>query len=267
MTSRADDFLALHRPGDPLLLPNAWDIGSAKLLASLGFRALATTSSGYAASLGRLDGSVTRGEALTHAVQLGRATGLPVNADLERCWADEPDGVAETIRMAAEAGIVAASVEDCPGMDGAPAYEFELSVDRVRAAVEAAHRGPDRLVLVARADNFFHGIDDLDDTIRRLQAYQEAGADVLYAPGWTDAKALQRIVESVDRPVNVLARPGGPTVAELEQLGVARISVGGSFAFAAYGALVEAATELRDKGTYGYAGFSATGGKAVRDAF
>ncbi|MGN6754362.1 MAG: isocitrate lyase/PEP mutase family protein [Intrasporangium sp.] len=267
MASPADDFLALHRPGDPLLLPNAWDLGSARLLASLGFRALATTSSGYAASLGRLDGSVTREEAIAHAVELGEATGLPVNADLERCWADEPDGVADTIRWAARAGIVAASVEDHTGRPDAPVYELGLAVDRVRAAVEAAHGGPDRMVLVARADNFFHGLQDLDDTIRRLQAYQEAGADVLYAPGPTDPDVLRQIVESVDRPVNVLARPGGPTVAELAQLGAARISVGGSFAFAAYGALVEAATELRDHGSYGYASRAAAGRQGVLDAF
>lgn len=263
----ADDFLALHTPGDPLLLPNAWDVGSARLLASMGFRALATTSSGHAASLGRLDGEVARDEALAHAVQLGDASGLPVNADLANCFADEPDGVAETIRLAAEAGIAAASVEDVSGDEDRPIYDLGLSVDRVRAAVEAAHAGPGRLVLVARADNWFHGIEDLDDTIRRLQAYQEAGADVLYAPGPTDTSDLRSIVESVDRPVNVLARPGVPPVAELARLGVARISVGGSFAFAAYGALVEAATELRDDGTFGYASRSAVGGQAVRDAF
>lgn len=267
MASRADDFLALHRPGDPLLLPNAWDLGSARLLASLGFRALATTSSGYAASLGRLDGSVTREEAIAHAVELGAATGLPVNADLERCWADEPEGVADTIRAAARAGIVAASVEDHTGRRDDPIYELGLAVERVRAAVEAAHGGPDRMVLVARADNFFHGVEDLDDTIRRLQAYQDAGADVLYAPGPSDPESLRRIVESVDRPVNVLARPGGPTVAVLAQLGAARISVGGSFAFAAYGALVEAATELRDDGSYGYASLAAAGRQGVLDAF
>ena len=266
MASRADDFLALHRPGDPLLLPNAWDVGSAKVLASLGFRALATTSSGYAASLGRLDGSVTREEAIAHAVDLGAATGLPVNADLERCWADDPDGVAETIRLAARAGIVAASVEDHTGVPDAPIYELDHAVDRVRAAVEAAHAGPERLVLVARADNFFHGVQDLDDTVRRLQAYEEAGADVLYAPGPTDADALRRIVESVARPVSVLARPGGPTVSELAELGVARVSVGGSFAFAAYGTLVEAATELRDHGTCGYGSRAALGAGAIRAA-
>ncbi|HET8599995.1 MAG TPA: isocitrate lyase/phosphoenolpyruvate mutase family protein [Segeticoccus sp.] len=267
MVATADAFLELHTPGTPLLLPNAWDVGSAKVLASLGFRALATTSSGYAATLGRLDNSVSRAEALAHAAELGAATGLPINADLENCYADEPEGVAETIRLAAERGIAGASVEDYTGDPSRPMYEFDFAVERVRAAVETAHAGPRRLVLVARADNGFHGIDDLDDTIRRLQAYQEAGADVLYAPGPTDAEDIRRIVESVDRPVNVLARPGTPSVAELAELGVARISVGGSFAFAALGALVDAATELRDHGTYGYAARSAVGGQAARQAF
>lgn len=265
--SDASSFLSLHTPGRPLLLPNAWDVGSARVLASLGFRALATTSSGHAATLGRPDGSVTRDEALAHAVQLGAATGLPVNADLENCYADEPDGVAETIRLAAEQGIAGASVEDHTGDPDRPIYDLGLAAERVRAAVEAAHAGPHRLVLVARADNHFHGIDDLDDTIRRLQAYQEAGADVLYAPGPTDADDLRRIVESVDRPVNVLARQGAPSVAELAGLGVARISVGGSFAFAALGALAEAARELRDEGTYGYGARSAVGSRAAQEAF
>ncbi len=179
----AERFLALHRPGAPLLIPNPWDVGSAKLLASLGFEALATTSSGYAATLGRLDGAVTRDEALAHAAELVAATPLPVSADLENGFGDSPDAVAETVRLAREAGLAGCSIEDFSGDDDAPIYDRDRAAERVAAAVEAAHAGPVRLVLTARAENHIHGIDDLADTIARLQAYQAAGADVLYAPG------------------------------------------------------------------------------------
>ena len=256
-------FLELHRPGDPLLLPNPWDAGSARLLESLGFQALATTSSGFAASLGRLDGSVTRGEAVAHAAVIVKATGLPVSADFENCFADEPEGVAETVRQGVEAGLAGCSVEDRK-REGDPIYDFDLAVERVRAAVEAAGG---RLVLTARAENHVVGRDDLPDTIARLQAYQEAGADVLFAPGLRDIGQIRRIVESVDRPVNVLGRRGGPSVAELAEAGVSRVSVGGGFAFAAYGALVEAAEELRDRGTYEFWEHSTRGVKAVSEAF
>lgn len=264
---KAEAFLALHQGRTPLLLANAWDTGSARLLASLGFTALATTSSGHAASLGKLDGSVPRNEALEHAAAIVAATELPVSADLENAYAHEPDGVAETVEGAIAVGLAGCSVEDFSGNPDDPIYELEHAVARVAAAVDAAHRGPVHLVLTARAENHLHGREDLDDTIARLQAYERVGADVLYAPGLSSAEDIRRVVESVDRPVNVLARSGAPSVAELGSIGVSRVSVGGAFAFAAYGALVEAATELRDQGTYGYVEHSAAGVRAVRAAF
>lgn len=241
-------FLDLHRPGDPLLLPNPWDAGSARILAALGFGALATTSSGFAAGLGRHDQSVTRDEALDHAAAIVAATGLPVTADLENGFADDPDGVAETVRLAAAAGLAGCSIEDAHAGDD-PIYPLELAAERVAAAVEAA--GSD-VVVTARAENHLHGREDLADTIERLQRYQQAGAHVLYAPGLTGLDDIATVVRSVDRPVNVLAVGGAPEVAELAKVGVARVSVGGAFAFAAYGALVTAATEFRDAGTYHY---------------
>jgi len=261
---KAEQFLRLHRKGDPLLMPNAWDVGSAAVLASLGFKALATTSSGHAATLGRLDGAVTRDEAIAHAATLSGSTELPVSADLENGFADDPDGVLDTIARARGAGLAGCSVED---YSGSHLYELGLARERVEAAAEAAHSGPVRLVLTARAENHIRGRDDLADTIARLQAYQEAGADVLFAPGIRRAEEIRQVVESVDRPVSVLAVPGVPSTAELAGLGVARVSVGGAFAFAALGALVEAATELRDSGTYAYLERSATGGRAARKAF
>jgi 2-methylisocitrate lyase-like PEP mutase family enzyme len=263
-TARAARFQELHRPGHPLLLPNPWDIGSARVLASLGFEALATTSSGFAATLGRLDGGVSRKEAIAHAAQIAAATPLPVSADLENCFADDPEGVAETASAAVAAGLAGFSVEDFSG-DGI--YDRGLAAERVAAAVEVAHRSHARLVVTARAENFLHDRPHLADTIARLQAYQEAGADVLYAPGPTRAEDIRAIVTSVDRPVNVLARAGAPSVAELAELGVSRISVGGAFAFAATGALVAAARELLEQGTYSYSGAAASGARAAQEAF
>jgi 2-methylisocitrate lyase-like PEP mutase family enzyme len=260
-------FLALHRRGRPLLLPNPWDRGSAVLLAALGFQALATTSSGFAATLGRPDGSVTREEAIGHAAELVRVTDLPVTADLENGFADEPGGVAETVRQAAQAGLAGCSIEDFSGRADDPIYDAGLARERVEAAAEAAHRGPAPLVLTARAENHLRGRPDLADTIARLQAYQEAGADVLYAPGLTSLDDIRRLVAAVDRPVNVLARPGVPPVAELAAAGVARVSVGGGFAFAAIGAVVEAARELQERGTYGFWERSAVGARAAASAF
>ena len=264
---KARRFLELHRGGEPLLLPNPWDPGSARLLAWLGFQALATTSSGHAATLGRLDGSVTRSEALEHAAAIVAATELPVSADLESGFAGDPAGVAQTVRLALEAGLAGCSVEDATGDRDSPIADPGVAAERVRAAAEAAHRGPVRLVLTARAENYLYGRPDLADTITRLQAYQDAGADVLYAPGVSDLAEIRQLVASVDRPVNVLARPGVPAVAELAAAGVARVSVGGAFAFAALGALVEAATELRDAGTYGFWGHAGVGSDAARSAF
>jgi 2-methylisocitrate lyase-like PEP mutase family enzyme len=263
---KASRFLALHRPGDPLLLPNPWDAGSAKILASLGYEALATTSSGHAATLGRLDGSVSRDEAIAHAADIVAATPLPVSADLENCFADSPEGVAQTIELALGAGLAGCSIEDYGG-DEPAIYDIAVAKERVAAAAEAAHGGGVHLVLTGRAENFIRGNPDLADTIARLQAYQEAGADVLYAPGLSTAEEIRQVVESVDLPVNVLARAGAPKVSELAELGVARVSVGGHFAFAAIAGLVEAATELRDQGTYGFAEASRAGGRAAREAF
>lgn len=264
---RAEHFLALHHSERPLLLPNPWDRGSAKLLASLGFEALATTSSGSAATLGLRDGSVSREDALASAAAIVAATELPVSADLENGFADDPSGVAETIRLALDAGLAGASIEDYSGNDDAPIYDIEAAAERVAAAAEVAHGGPIRLVLTARAENHLHRAGDLDDTIARLQAYQEAGADALYAPGVSSGEDIRRIVSAVDRPVNVLALPGVPPVSELSAIGVSRVSVGGAFAFAALGAAIEAARELREQGTFGYIERAAVGLKGARAAF
>jgi 2-methylisocitrate lyase-like PEP mutase family enzyme len=267
MSSPSERFLELHQPGKPLLLPNAWDVGSARILASLGFEALATTSSGFAATLGRLDGSVTRDEALSHSAQLVEATELPVSADLENGFADTPQDVAETVRLARETGLAGCSIEDFTGDGERPIYDFEVAVERVAAAVEAAHEGGSSFVLTARCENHLHGRDDLDDTIARLSAYQEAGADVLFAPGLSRREDIGAIVQAVDRPVNVIARIDAPPVAELAALGVSRISVGGSLAFAALATLVDAATELRDQGSFDFAKQSRRGAEAAQRAF
>ena len=264
---RAQLFRALHAGPDLLLLPNPWDVGSARLLASLGFSALATTSGGFAATLGRLDGSVTRDEALAHGAAVAAATSLPVSADLENAFADEPAGVAETIRLAAAAGLAGCSVEDFTGRPDEPIYDLGLATDRIAAAAEAARATPGPLVLTARAENYLHGRPDLDDTIRRLQAYQEAGADVLYAPGLTSLADIRTLVSVVDQPVNVLALPGAPAVPELAAAGVRRVSVGSAFAFAALGMAVQAARELREQGSYGFLAQAAVGRAAIREAF
>jgi 2-methylisocitrate lyase-like PEP mutase family enzyme len=268
MNTQADKaraFLALHRPGDPLLLPNPWDAGSALVLAELGFSALATTSSGFAATVGRLDGGVTREEALLHAAAIVSAVDLPVSADLEDGYAVDPAGVAETVTRAIGTGLAGCSIEDYTRDDDQPIYDIRLAAERVAAAAEAARAGT--FVLTARAENYLRGRPDLTDTIARLQAYQEAGADVLYAPGLTGIDDIRRVVTEVDRPVNVLAMPGAPTVAELAEAGVSRVSVGGAFAYAAIGALVTAATELRDHGTYGFRAATAIGRDAAGRAF
>ena len=250
---QAARFRALHEGPEPLLLPNAWDGGSAKILVALGFKAVATTSSGFAASIGRLDGTAVDDEALTNATAIVKAAGeVPVSADLENGFGDEPGQVRMTILNALSVGLSGCSIEDWSGGPDGQIYDAKLAAERVASAASMAHRGPVELVLTARAENHLHGIDDLADTIARLQAFQEAGADVLYAPGLTKLADIRSLVGSVDRPVNVLALPGGPTVAELAEAGVRRISVGGAFAFAAYGALIEAARELLDEGTYGF---------------
>jgi 2-methylisocitrate lyase-like PEP mutase family enzyme len=264
---RATRFLELHRPGDPLLMPNPWDAGTARILASLGYEALATTSSGHAASTGALDGSMTREQAIAHAATIVEATELPVSADLENCFADDPDGVAETVRLALAAGLAGCSIEDYTTRAEEPIYDLALATERVAAAAQAAHGGPVHLVLTARAENHLRGRDDLDDTIARLRAYGAAGADVLYAPGITDADDIRQIVAAVEQPLNVLIFPGVPPVAELARLGVSRISVGGAFANVAFAGLLDAAIELREQGTYSFLERAAAGSSAARAAF
>jgi 2-methylisocitrate lyase-like PEP mutase family enzyme len=244
-------------------MPNPWDVGSAKLLASVGFAALATTSSGHAMTLGRLDGSVTRAEALSHAAAIVASVDVPVSADLENGFGDDLDAIAETVRGARAAGLAGCSIEDF-GRDGI--YPMPVAVERIHAAAEAAHDDGGPMVLTARAENYLHGRADLADTIARLQAFQEAGADVLYAPGLSDLSDIRAVVSNVDRPVNILALPSGPTVAELAGAGVARISVGGAFAFAALGAVMDAARELREQGTYSYSELARRGAAAFRGA-
>jgi len=245
-------------------MPNPWDVGTAKLFASLGFRALATTSSGHAATLGRLDGEITLREALEHAQEIAAATKLPVNADLEACFADDPAGVGETVRRASETGIAGCSVED---WSGEAIYDAGLATERVAAAAEAAHGGPRRIVLTARSENYLHGHRDLADTIERLQSFQEAGADILYAPGVYELSDVERLVSSVDAPVNVLILPGGPTIPELASVNVARVSVGGAFNLVALGAATAAARELLDAGTHGFWDAAKLGRKARDAAF
>ena len=228
---RPKQFLSLHQQDRPLLLANAWDVGSARLFASLGFQALAGTSGGHAASLGRLDYGVQREEALAHAATLAAAVDIPVSADLEDCFPEQPGGVEETIRMALEAGLAGCSIEDWSSREDS-LYPPELAVERVAAAAQVAHSGPTRLVLTARAENYLRGNPDLGDTIARLKAFQEAGADVLYAPGLERIEELRELLAAVDRPVNVLMRSSTPSVGELAAIGVKRISVGSAFAFA-----------------------------------
>jgi 2-methylisocitrate lyase-like PEP mutase family enzyme len=265
---RAERFRALHEGPEPLLLPNAWDAGSARLLVSLGFKAVASTSSGFAATMGKLDGAVCLNEAMAHSAVLVNAAGdVPVTADLENCFSAEPRDVRMTVLEAVSTGLAGCSIEDYSGDPDDPIYDQKLAVERVAVAASIAHRGPVSMVLTARAENFLHGRPDLADTIARLQAYQAAGADVLYAPGLTDLADIRAVVTSVDRPVNVLALPGGPPVAELADAGVRRISVGGAFAFAAYGALLEAAREFLDDGTYGFWARAKAGRAAVQEVF
>jgi 2-methylisocitrate lyase-like PEP mutase family enzyme len=248
-------------------MPNAWDIGSAALFASLGFEAIATTSGGFAATRGRLDGAMSKDEVLAHSGELARAVDVPVSADLENCFAHDPEGVAGTIAAAIDSGLAGGSVEDFTGNRDDPIYELSEATERVRAAAEAAHAGAVPFVLTARAENYLHGRVDLQDTIARLVAYQEAGADVLFAPRVVDPGDLRQVLAAVDLPVSVLVLPGAPTVGELAELGISRISVGGAIAVAAYGAAINAVTELRDRGTCGYWDLAAVARPVITDAF
>ncbi|ANC83166.1 MULTISPECIES: isocitrate lyase/PEP mutase family protein [Pseudomonas] len=256
-TLRAEAFKALHARDGAFVIPNPWDAGSAKLLASLGFEALATTSAGLAFSLGRPDaeGALSLDDTLDNAGEIVDATALPVAADLENGFGDLPEDCAQTILRAAEIGLVGGSIEDASGRSDAPIYDLGLAVERVRAAVQAARSLPFPFTLCARAENLLHGRMDLDDTILRLQAYAEAGADVLYAPGLRTVEEVRAVVQAVaPRPVNVLMGMAGVplSVNQLQDLGVRRVSVGSSLARAALGAFYRAAQEIRDEGTFGY---------------
>jgi 2-methylisocitrate lyase-like PEP mutase family enzyme len=248
-------FRALHARDHAFIIPNPWDVGTARLLANLGFEALATTSAGYAFSVGRRDGTIGRDEALAHAAALVAATDLPVSADLENGFGVTPESVAHTFKLAAEAGLVGGSIEDVPGHEDCIPYEIGVAVDRVRAAVEATRGLPFPFTLTARAENYLVGRPDLNDTIKRLQAYQAAGADVLYAPGLTSKDEIAAVVSSVDRPVNVVMGLQGVrlSLAELSGLGVKRVSVGSALSRAALGAFLRAAREMRERGTFSFA--------------
>jgi 2-methylisocitrate lyase-like PEP mutase family enzyme len=260
-TERGQAFRALHLEANGLIIPNPWDAGTAKLLEHLGFKALATTSAGFSFSRGRPDNSVPRELFLGHLTQMTAATSLPINADLENGFGDAPETVAETIRLAAAAGVVGGSIEDTTGRAGDPLYERAFAAERIRAAVEAARALPFPFTLTARAENYFIDRADLPDTIRRLQAYQEAGADVLYAPGLARPEDIATVLREIDRPLNVLV--GFPAITlgarDLFAMGVKRVSVGGSLARAALGEFLRAATELRDFGSAGYADTAVSG--------
>jgi 2-methylisocitrate lyase-like PEP mutase family enzyme len=253
--ARAEKFRQLHFGDRAFVIPNPWDVGTARLLAHLGFEALATTSMGYACSRGRPDNSIGREETLEYASQIVGATALPVSADLENGFGDSPENAAETIRLAGAVGLAGGSIEDATGRADDAIYEIEQAADRVRAAVESARRLPFPFMLTARAENFLWGRPDLDDTIKRLQAFQDAGADVLYAPGLRTRDDISAVASSVDRPVNVVMGLGGVqlSVAALSELGVRRISVGSSLCRAALGAFLRAAREMRERGTFDWA--------------
>ena len=252
---KARAFRALHEREGAFIIPNPWDVGTARLLAHLGFEALATTSAGYAFSVGRCDNTIGREESLAYASAMASATSLPVSADLENGFGDEPETAAETVRLAAAAGVVGCSIEDSTGRVDRPIYGTEQAAERIRAAADAAHPFPFPFTLTARAENYLHGRPDLRDTIQRLQAYQEAGADVLYAPGLATKDDIAAVVRSVDRPVNVLVGLAAMqlSVAELAAMGVKRVSVGSALSRTALGAFLRAAREMRQWGTFGFA--------------
>ena len=249
---KATAFQELHA-GEPFVIPNPWDAGSARVLEALGFKALATTSSGFAFTLGRLDGGVGLDEVAEHVAALDRATELPVSVDLENGYGAEPDSAALAIRRVAESGAVGGSIEDFD--PGGELYELEHATERVAAAVEAARAFDFPFTLTARAENHIRGNPDLDDTIARLQAYERAGADVLFAPGLRSGDEIRTVCDAVSKPVNVLARPG-LSFAEIAEAGAQRVSVGGALTWSAVGAFVEAATAIRERGDFSSLGDS-----------
>jgi 2-methylisocitrate lyase-like PEP mutase family enzyme len=248
-------FRALHQRAQAFIIPNPWDVGTARILAHLGFEALATTSMGYAFSAGQLDNTVDRERIMEHVAAIASATDLPVSADLENGFGDPPSVVAKTIRLAATAGAVGGSIEDATCRADHPIYDREHAADRIRAAAETAHALPFSFTLTGRAENYLHGRPDIKDTIARLQSYQEAGADVLYAPGLATKDDIAAVVTSVDRPVNVVMGLQGVqlSLAELSALGVRRVSVGSSLYRIAVGAFLSAAREMREHGTFAFA--------------
>ena len=253
-TERATAFREAHQRDSAFIIPSPWDIGTARVLAHLGFEALATTSSGYAFSVGRGDNTIGRDEMLTHAACIASATDLPVSADMEHGYGDDPDTVAQTVRLAAASGLVGCSIEDSKKRPGDPIYDIGLAAERIHAATEAAHSLPFPFTLTARAENFITGRPCLEDTIRRPQAYQDAGADVLYAPGLPTRADIVAVVRAVDRPVNTVMGLQGVrlSLAELSEIGVKRISVGGALARAAYSGFLRAAQEMREGGTFDF---------------
>ena len=245
-------FRALHSRAGAFVIPNPWDAGTARLLAHLGFEALATTSAGCAFALGQPDNTLTRDQAMAHASVIASAADLPVSGDLENGFGDDPDYVAETIRLASAAGLIGGSIEDMTRLADHPIYEKEYAAERIRAAAEAARALPFAFTLTARAENYLVGRPDLADTIARLQAYQEAGADVLYAPGLPNKDAIAAVVSSLNRPVNVVMglQGAGPTLAELSTLGVRRVSTGSALARVALGAFLRTARGIRETGDF-----------------
>jgi 2-methylisocitrate lyase-like PEP mutase family enzyme len=256
-SEKAERFQKLHERPGAFVIPNPWDAGTARILTRLGFEALTTTSAGLAFALGKRDGdgSVTREETFANVRSIVEATDLPVAADLENGYGDSPEAAAETIRLAGEAGLVGGSIEDATGNPEHPIYDFPLAVERVRACAEAARRFPFPFVFVGRAENFLHGRPDLDDTMRRLQAFEAAGADALYAPGLTRADQIRAVCSAVRIPVNVVMGLKGASfsVAQLAKMGVKRISVGSTLIRAALGEFVRAAREIRERGTFDFA--------------
>jgi len=254
-TEKGQKFRELHERDHAFIIPNPWDVGSARLLTNLGFEALATTSAGYAFSVGRRDGRIGRDETIVHATAIALATDLPVSADLENGFGDTLESIAETFKLAAKAGLAGGSIEDTSDHADGSVYEIGRAADRVRAAAAVVHNLPFRFTLTARSENYLVGRPDLKDTIQRLQAYQEAGADVLYAPGLTRKVDIASVVSSVDRPVNVIMGLQGVQLsqADLSAIGVRRISVGSALSRAALGAFLRAAREMREHGTFNFA--------------
>lgn len=252
---KGNAFRALHERESAFIIPNPWDIGTARLLAILGFEALATTSAGYAFSVGQRDNTIGRDKMMAHVSEIVSATDLPVSADLENGFGDDPETVVETIRLAAATGLAGGSIEDSTNRPGDPIYQHELAVERVRAAAEVVRSLPSPFMLTARAENYLVGRPDLKDTIKRLQAYQEAGANVLYAPGLASKDDIAAVVRSVDRPINVVMGLQGVqlSLAELSKIGVKRVSVGSALSRAALGAFLRAAREMQEHGTFTFA--------------